>query len=888
MDQYELYCLADQAFYDAPANTDAGGPDFTIAARPVPDGWEHQATDVWLNYAPREQSLPSQGWKIHVSSDLEDADRVLDAVWDYCVPRGLAFKFLRSRPVMVMFNSKSAFRGSSGKLVTIYPADADQLELVLKELDGALRGINGPYILSDLRYGDGPLFVRYGAFAERHCVNASGERVLAIEDDQGRLVPDVRGPVFACPPWVGLPEFLEPHLEARNAVTVAGLPYDIESVVQFSNGGGVYLGRIRSTGERVVLKEGRPLAGLDVAGRDAVARVSHERDILGRLSGLSAVPAVRDYFTLGGHHFLVMEFVDGNPLQRLVVDRYPLTHPDPSSETVTAYTEWALGMLARVGQAMDAVHERGVVFGDLHPDNILVAGDGRLVLVDFEVSSFAESGGRSALAHPGYGAPPDRHGIEVDRYALACLFFGLFAPQTTIMLPLHPAKAVHVAELVTQIFPVPAATVQDVVRTILGPAGDAAPTTMRALPMPGVASWEHVRASMCRAIVASATPEREDRLFPGDIAQFEAGGGINVAHGAAGVLYALARTDAGRFPEYEDWLCARAAAPPRGTGVGFYDGLHGVAHVLEDLGHRQDALDTMQLCLAGDWRSLELGLYSGLAGIGLNLLHFSECTGEREFVTEAAAVIDAVADRLGGPEDVPDVSGGDNPRAGLMFGSSGPALLFIRAYERTGDAALLDLAATALRQDLRRCAQDEDGTMQVTQGWRTLPYLDEGSMGIALVLARYLTHRQDEAFAGALDALRRVARAGYFVQPGLFTGRAGIIAGAGMLGRAGAGPAEPSELSELTRWLSWHALPYDGGLAFPGDQLLRLSMDLATGTAGVLLALGSALHDRPVFLPFLEPAGPVATTATSSTPREAELALADDVREEAHSTTTPS
>jgi hypothetical protein len=44
---------------------------------------------------------------------------------------------------------------------------------------------------------------------------------------------------------------------------------------------------------------------------------------------------------------------------------------------------------------------------------------------------------------------------------------------------------------------------------------------------------------------------------------------------------------------------------------------------------------------------------------------------------------------------------------------------------------------------------------------------------------------------------------------------------------------------------------YEGHLAFPGDQLLRLSMDLATGTAGVLFAAGSALHDEQVQLPFL-------------------------------------
>ena len=78
---------------------------------------------------------------------------------------------------------------------------------------------------------------------------------------------------------------------------------------------------------------------------------------------------------------------------------------------------------------------------------------------------------------------------------------------------------------------------------------------------------------MCRAITASATPEREDRLFPGDVAQFQPGGGVNLAYGAAGVLYALEASGAERLPEYEDWLRRRALAPDRGMGVGFYDGL---------------------------------------------------------------------------------------------------------------------------------------------------------------------------------------------------------------------------------------------------------------------------------------------------------------------------
>jgi hypothetical protein len=863
IEQYELYCMTDPVFYEAP---DVRGTDeqlFPIGTGPVPEDWNHHPDDTWMYYQPRTAAvLPTQGWKIHVSSRVADAERVLSAVWDYCVPRNLAFKFLRSESVMVMLNSKAAERGASGKLVTIYPPDIDQLELVLKELDVILSGVAGPYILSDLRYGDGPLYVRYGGFAPRYCLAPNGERMLALEDGAGNLVPDVRGPTFVLPPWVTLPSFLESHLAARNAITTSGLPYEIESVLQFSNGGGVYLARDRRTEQQVVLKEGRPHAGLDVAGRDAVTRLTHERDILLRLAGLEFVPAVLDYFALGEHHFLVTEFVDANPLQRLLVHRFPLIHPDCTAEAIAEYTEWALAMIAKVERAVDALHRRGVVFGDLHPFNILV-NDDRLVLIDFEVATLAEDRARSALAHPAFQPPADRVGVNVDRYALACLRLGMFAPQATMMLPLHVPKARQLAHIVVETFPVPHEVIDDAVAEILG-VREPAPEPLADLPLPGLASWESVRSAMCRAIRASATPDRDDRLFPGDIAQFTPGGGINLAHGAAGVLHALAVTGAGRCAEHEDWLLDRARRGGQEVGPGFYDGQHGVAYVLNTLGYRQDALDVVARCRRDGWEAWELGLYGGLAGVGLNLLHLSDATGEPGLRELADQVVDLAADRLGAADSVPKISGGNNPRAGLMWGSSGPALLFLHTYERTGDSGLLDLAEVALRQDLRRCVLADDGTYQVDQGWRTLPYLDEGSVGIALVLARYLTHREDPELAAARTGLESVTRCGYFVQSGLFTGRAGILATAGMLGL----PATAA----LVRDLRWHALPHGDGLAFPGDQLLRLSMDLATGAAGVLLALGTALHDGPVGLPFLEPplSGlpmPAATRASRATGR---------------------
>ncbi|MGH8527664.1 MAG: hypothetical protein ACREXY_26655 [Gammaproteobacteria bacterium] len=278
-------------FFDVMHSVETAGESFPTAERPLPEGWWRSEQADWIVFKSDGVQLPAQGWKIHASATVDNAERVLDAVWDYCVPRGIQFKFLRSQSALSARVSKYAPRGYSGKLVTIYPADDHVCETILRELGEILEDEPNPYILTDLRWGKGPLFVRYGAFTNRYTVD-DDEVVAAIADAEGNLVPDRRDPVFSIPPWVQLPEFLAPHLAARDAVTVADLPYTIERVVHFSNGGGVYVGRDTRTGAEVILKEGRPHSGIDGVGHDAVRRVEREYEILCRLQGIPGIPQV--------------------------------------------------------------------------------------------------------------------------------------------------------------------------------------------------------------------------------------------------------------------------------------------------------------------------------------------------------------------------------------------------------------------------------------------------------------------------------------------------------------------------------------------------------------------------------------------------------------------
>ncbi|MER7834926.1 class III lanthionine synthetase LanKC [Streptomyces sp. NPDC096040] len=854
--RYEVYALADEHFYDTPDRLGTGGsqtePLFATARRAVPKGWHAARSGDWLTMTPLGADgaplpSPAQGWKIHSSATRANAERIAAIVWDYCVPRRIPFKFVPGPHLLHLRNAKYAGRDTSGKFVTVYPADEERLQEVLCELGALLGGFEGPYILTDLRWNEGPLYVRYGAFARTYVVDERGSLVTAVRDGAGKLVPDRRAPSFQVPEWVTLPEFLRPQLAARDATTVGELPYRIEKALHFSNGGGVYAGTDTRDGRRVVLKEGRPHAGLAADGADAVARLGREKAALEAAAGTGVVPEVRDWFTLGDHRFLVMDFLEGRPLNAFFAERHPLLTADPDPAAVRAYTEWALRIHGKVAEAVEAVHARGIVFNDLHVFNIMVGPDEESVfLIDFEAAAPVEENGRQIVAHPGFFAPPDRRGVEVDRYALACLRLALFLPVTTLFV-VDRGKAAHLADVIAGQFPdVPRAFLDDAVAEITRGTPAARPVVP--------ADWPHSRDSMVKAILAAATPERDDRLFPGDIAQFGDGGGLGLAHGAAGVLYALDRAGAERYDEGERWLLDHTAPPPPGTPLGLYDGLAGVAHVLDGLGHRQRALELMAGVLRENWRNLSSDLHGGLAGLGLVLDALADSAGEPELRERAAEAAEILVRRLAEP--LPDTPG---RRAGLLRGATGPALFLLRRYERTGEPRLLAAAGEALRRDLDRCVVQKGGGLEVDEGWRTLPYLGDGSAGIGLVLDDWLAHGTDPTgvFERARAAVLTAATSRFYAQPGLFQGRAGMIL---HLARTG---ADPERLAAQIDGLGWFAMAYQGQLAFPGHQMMRLSMDLATGTAGCLLALTAALDgDRAAHLPFLPP--PPAAPARGS------------------------
>ncbi|MFI1568067.1 class III lanthionine synthetase LanKC [Streptomyces sp. NPDC020490] len=835
------YCQADPVFFEPPWHMKDEDSLFAASGRALPDGWRRRENGLWVVAEPVGAELPDQGWKIHVSATDSDAETVVDLVMDFCLSRGLTFKFLRSKAAMRMLNNKYASRGSSGKLLTLYPHDEEQLASVLPALADLLEGFTGPYILSDVRYEDAPVYVRYGAFVPMTYLSPSGEQVYAVRTPDGRLVPDKRDPVFTVPEWVEVPEVLRASVERR---TAGGdeFPYRVEKPLHFSNGGGVYLAREKDSDRYVVLIEARPHAGVDRDGQDAVTRLKRERDMLLRLEGLDCVPRVLDHLVIWEHHFLVQEYIEGETLLNEVFDRYPLISPDPSDEWLAEYTAWATDVLAKVDRALMSVHAKGVRFADLHPANIILRPDGRVALIDFEIASDLTDTQAPPLGAPGFTAPGGMSGRDADYYALDCLRQWMFLPISPLQ-ERDPVKYATLTDVVTEHFPVPKGFGSRLVRRLgagHGPFGPDLPARMLTAEEP---HWPAIRDSLVAGIHASASPDRKDRLFPGDPQQFGTGG-INVASGAAGVLWALHQVGSAVPDHYVDWLvdAARRADNPR---PGLMDGLHGVAATLQALGRHDDARDMLGRARAAQDRLAAPGLHGGIAGAGLSLLNFARITGDESLREEALEMGETLASQLGAAGSPMFPPQG---RVGLEHGLTGVAHYFLRLHDDTGEERYLDLARTALQREVERGQFNKDGGFNLFYSNRYLLYLGPGSGGLAVVLADYLTRRDEPGFAEVVAGVRRACRAAFVRHPALLMGRAGLIVTLALLGQDEDRPV----IREHIRRLSWHALSHEGHLAFPGNQLLRLSMDLDSGSAGVLVALGVAFDRNASIIPFLD------------------------------------
>ncbi|GAB2678494.1 class III lanthionine synthetase LanKC [Thalassiella azotivora] len=873
------FALADQDFY-APLSQASPGREYHPTA--VPAGWTRTDADVWSMWSPPHPApdqavdgsggLPEQGWKVHVSAPVALADQVLDVVAAACGDLGVAFKHLRGTAFFVLTHAKHAHRGQSGKFCALYPRDPEQAGRLLERLDRDLAGVEGPYVLTDRRFGDSRcVHYRYGAFSARYELRADGTRTPVVLAADGTQVPDERAPQFRLPvgvvdPWAPPVPVTGDGTDDDGDVSFHG--YTFEKVLQHSNAGGAYRAR-DGRGDAVFVKEARAHNGYTSPEDDADRRLRREHLVLTALHRLAPGLAPRpvELFRHWEHTYLVTELVPGRGLHEWVVANTPYIRVDPDPADVGRYLTRVRHVLDQVRTAVTRLHDLGYLFGDLSVRNVLVDDDDTARLIDFECAQ-PLSQPLVPMGTPGFmppellddGARAAMDPRDVDRYALGALARAALVPQLDLG-GRNPAALPHAEARLRRYGPLPGdlwdlAAADARARGAQGPGWFPTPEQVRD-DVPG--ELRRLRDRTADALEALVRPDDPTSVWP----TCPDGLSTNtrcLAYGTAGVVHALDVAGRAADPRVVDRLRDDSLRHHADTPPGFLLGTAGVAWLLARRGDVDAARDLLDEAARHPLTATAASWGGGAAGVAAADLALHRLTGDDAHLHRAQRLLLA----LPTGDALTPLLGAHDP-SGLVHGRTGVALALGLLADATGDPEPLRRGLRLLGDELRHALDVPTGAVGFrvsTKDRRNMPYLGTGSAGYALVGARYLTraHRADldvpPEVTAAVEGALRATSLRLTVSSGLLEGQAGLGLVAGDLARVlGRPDLREAQLDSATA-LFQHAVPHESGTRWLGGVAGRLSCELWSGAAGVLLALSHAVDpfDDPLFTSTAVPA----------------------------------
>jgi serine/threonine protein kinase len=190
--------------------------------------------------------------------------------------------------------------------------------------------------------------------------------------------------------------------------------YDIVREIGRGGMGIVYEARDSSIGRPVAIKVITTFYAEDT---DLLKRFRQEAQATGKLQHKNIV-TVHDYGEVEGAPYLVMEYLDGEGLDKIIAQKR-------NQDLIVL-----LGYVTQVCEALSYAHQRDLIHRDVKPANVVILQNGDIKLVDFGIARVANE----ALSRPGqvigtmYYLSPERvNGAEpdhrIDIWATGILLF---------------------------------------------------------------------------------------------------------------------------------------------------------------------------------------------------------------------------------------------------------------------------------------------------------------------------------------------------------------------------------------------------------------------------------------------------------------------------------
>ncbi|MHB2017939.1 MAG: WD40 repeat domain-containing serine/threonine protein kinase [Candidatus Xenobia bacterium] len=213
--------------------------------------------------------------------------------------------------------------------------------------------------------------------------------------------------------------------------TVLQSRYTVEDVLGRGGMGAVYRARDNTLGDRAVAIKAMQAQFEDAEERRrAVEQFRSEARLLATLDHPNIVPVMHS-FEENDQHYLVMLFIDGVPLDKVIKAGAPLP------------MEWILAWAEQICDALEYLHghEPPIIFRDLKPANVMVDARQRVRLIDFGIARLLTVSTNTLVkgaGTPGF-APMEQYGStsstdpRSDVYALGATLYTMLTGEVPPM-----------------------------------------------------------------------------------------------------------------------------------------------------------------------------------------------------------------------------------------------------------------------------------------------------------------------------------------------------------------------------------------------------------------------------------------------------------------------
>ena len=285
---------------------------------------------------------------------------------------------------------------------------------------------------------------------------------------------------------------------------------------------------------------------------------------------------------------------------------------------------------------------------------------------------------------------------------------------------------------------------------------------------------------------------------------------------------------------------------------GLYVGSAGVAWTLLELGRVAEARAVLDVTARSPLLLDSADLFYGGAGWGLTNLFFHARLGEERYLQAARQTFEALEPRLQRSERGLFFENQGEVYPSLAHGAAGLAWFVLKLHQATGEARHLECARALLAHELSS-AEWVSGVPRYRRSRRErvyYPYWKMGAAGIASVALRFHAALGEPHYLEHARAIAASLEGNYTVFPTNFMGMAGL---GGLFVDLYQHTGEEAYRTEARRYADrvlLFALERPEGLVFPGEDLVRISTDFGTGSAGTGVFLHRLLEGGGI--PYLD------------------------------------